>query len=244
MRLHSHSWGNLSHFGCLGKPLETFACTIPNMSHACFLPPCSFKGTALQIKHGTSSSCGRTIGNGLSMKLSVDRVSLYSGIGALAGILGNRLLLTPLDNLAMTQSRSDILGIIAGATLVLYGVGKAEVVERKEAVEMDGIDVRRGFSSGDRLSDEIEWAAQAIIEGVPNIKSFLWVERGKGKYFLGRFRDGNITVTTVDEGVIETAITADRRAYLADMKVVPVRESEFGFLPAKCQVRYVKRFCF
>lgn len=216
------------------------------MSHAClcFSPPFGFKGRPLRIKYSTPRSCGRGIGNRLSMKLSLDRVSLYCGSGALAGILGNRLLLTPLDSLAMTQSRSDILGIIAGATLVLYGVGKAEVVERKEAVEMDGIDVRRGFSSGDALSDEIEWAAQAIMEGVPNIKSFLWVEQGDGKYFLGRFRDDNLTVTTVNEGVIETAIASDRRAYLADMKVVPVREYEFGFLPTKCQVRCENLFSF
>lgn len=177
------------------------------------------------------------------MKLSTDRLSLYCGIGALAGILGNRLLLTPLDSLAMTQSRSDILGIIAGATLVLYGVGKAEVVERKEAVEMDGVDVRRGFDSSNKLSEEVEWSARAIMEGVPNIKSFLWVEQGRGKYFLGRFRGSDVSMTAVQEGVIETAVASGRRAYLADMKVVPVREYEFGFLPTKCQVSQLKSLC-
>lgn len=170
------------------------------------------------------------------MNLATDRVALYCGVGALAGILGNRLFLTPLDNLAMAQSRSDILGIIGGATLVLYGVGKAEIIERKEAVEMDGVEVRRGFDERDVLTKEVEWAAEAVMNGIPNIKSFVWVDRGRGKYFLGRFRSADVSFSAVREGIVETSVKSNKRSYLADMKVVPVRESEFGFLPSKCQV--------
>lgn len=174
------------------------------------------------------------------MQLSPGRVSLYCGIGVLTGVLGNRILLTPLDSLAMTQSRSDILGIITGTALLLYGVGKAEVNERKQAVEMDGQEVKQGFDSNNLFTSEIEWAATAVMDGIPNIKSVAWVnlDRQKPSYFLGRFKNESVDVRVPEDGVIMTATRSGKRAYLADMKVVPVKEVEFGFLPSRCQVSF------
>lgn len=172
------------------------------------------------------------------MALNTGRASLYGGIGILTAVLTNRLAFTPLDALALTQSRSDILGVITGATLVLYGVGKAEIADRQKAVELSGVDIRKGFNDrADPVVAEIEWAAVALVEAIPNVRSCAVVVNGVGSYFLGRFRESNVRFEVSANGVIDTAMKRGNRAYLADMKTVPVKEIEFGFLPSNCQVR-------
>lgn len=164
------------------------------------------------------------------------RVSLFSGIGVLTAVLTNRLIFTPLDSLALTQSRSDILGVIAGATLVLYGVGKAEIADQKKAVDLSGVDVRQGFGRDDIATAEVEWMAIALLEAIPNVRSCAVIINGVGCYFLGRFRFPNVTADVVEDGVIDRALRSGTRAYLADLKTVPVKETEFGYLPINCQV--------
>lgn len=165
------------------------------------------------------------------------RASIYGGIGLLASVLTNRLVFTPLDSLALTQSRSDIIGVIVGATLLLYGVGRAEIQDKKAAVELSGVDVRRGFDdANDKLNREVELASSAILAAVPNIKSFAMLVNGVGKYYVGRFRSYDADAIVVEDGVVAKALRNSERAYLADMKVVPVKELEFGFLPSNCQV--------
>lgn len=170
------------------------------------------------------------------MSMTPGRVSLYTGITALAAVLTNRLFFTPFDSLALTQSRSDILAVITGATLVLYGVGKAEIADKKPAVELSGVDIRRGFENGDLVGREVEWAMDALIEAVPNVRSCAVVVDGVGRYLVGRFRGENVAVQVLDGGVVAGAIESGKRAYMADMKVVPVKETEFGFFPENCQV--------
>lgn len=181
------------------------------------------------------------------------RASVYGGAGLLGAALCNRLFLTPWDgSLALTQSRSDILCVIAGATLVLYGVGRAEIGGRAQTVSLDGVDVRQGFSSstdGDdnnynnaEASREAFHAATAVLAAVPNARSFAVVEREgrRGVYFAGLFREQRVELQVPPGGVVDNVMSSGKRAYLADMKVVPVKEVEFGFLPEKCQVRREK----
>lgn len=170
------------------------------------------------------------------MATSPGRASLYGGIAVLTAVLTNRLVFTPLDNLAVTQSRSDILGVIAGATLVLYGVGKAEIADSKKAVELVGVDLRVGFEKSDLLATEIQWAAAALCKGVPNVRSVAVLVDGVGKYFYGRFRNEQVTARVVEDGIVAGALQRGERVYLGDMKVVPVKEIEFAFLPTNCQV--------
>lgn len=140
----------------------------------------------------------------------------------------------------MTQSRSDILGVITGATLVLYGVGKVEIADGKQAVEIGGMDVTKGFNGygNSNMDSEIEWAVQAIFKGLPNVRSFAFVVNGEAKWFMGRFRNEQVEMTVVRGGIVEGVMNSGQRAYLADMKVVPVKETEFVFLPSNCQVRF------
>lgn len=170
--------------------------------------------------------------------MSVGRTSLYGGIGVLAAVLTNRLVYSPIDGMTQAQSRSDILGVIAGAALLLYGVGKAEVTDSKQAVELSGVDVRRGF--GDvadiQIGYELEWAAEALVCSIPNIKSCAVFVNGVGRTFLGRFRENEVSAKVIPGGVLELALQKGERAYLADLKTVPVKDVEFGFLPSNCQV--------
>lgn len=175
------------------------------------------------------------------MKLTTTgRASLYGGIGILTALLTNRLVLTPLDFLAQTQSRSDILGVIAGTTLLLYGVGKAEITDSKQAVELSGVDVRRGFEDDSDIRYEVEWAATALLSAIPNVKSCAVFVDGVGRFFLGRFRENEVAATVMTDGVLELAMQKGERVYLADMKTVPVKDVEFGFLPNNCQVGSAK----
>lgn len=167
-------------------------------------------------------------------RMNFGRVSLITGGCLLTGLLGNRLLLTPLDGLTATQSRADILGVIAGATLVLYGLARAEVSERRASVEMGGIQVKSGFEGSN--AEVAERCAQAVIDGIEGAKSVAVMVRGEGRFFLGQFSTEAPATHMVEEGIVAKAMGSGKRAYLADMKVVPVRETEFGFLPQKCQV--------
>lgn len=177
----------------------------------------------------------------VTMQVSTGKPAFYGGIVVLVGVLANRIVLTPLDSLAMTQSRSDILGVIAGATLLLYGVGKAEIAVPKKAVEMGGNYVSQGFDNENVITSEIEWVARTIFLGLPNIRSFALVG-GKNQYFLGMFRNTAVKVALSNGETIDNAIKNGKRAYLADMKVVPVKDTEFGFLPTNCQVRDKNNF--
>lgn len=176
----------------------------------------------------------------ITMRISTGKPSFYTGIGVLAAVLINRVFLTPLDNLALTQSRSDIIGVVAGATLVLYGVGKAEITDKRETVDIGGEEVQENIIGEEQVSNEVQWASSAIFKAIPSIQSFTFIKTGRGLFYSGRFRDEKVVISTSDDGIIQQAITSGERAYLADMKIVPVKETEFAFLPKNCQVRNQK----
>lgn len=171
---------------------------------------------------------------------SLGRASLYTGITLLTALLTNRLAFTPLDSLSLTQSRSDILGLLTSATLVLYAVGKADIAAKpRQAVQLDGFDVRQGFQID--TTGELNWMFTALMAANPNVRSCALFLDQTVVACLGRFRMNHVHATTVQGGVIQTTLADGKRAYLADMKTVPVKDVEFGFLPANCQVRRLCR---
>lgn len=209
-------------------------CKVSTTMRLCFVKVALLRG---KQRNAVIGRCSPRRGRQCNMKLTATgRASLFGGIGILTALLTNRLVFTPLDSLALTQSRSDILGVIAGTTLLLYGVGKAEIADRKKAVELSGVDVRQGFGGGDAVSDEVEWGATALLEAIPNVRSCAVLIDGVGRHFLGRFRDEEVSASIVPDGVVDRALQKGQRAYLADMKTVPVKEVEFGYLPDNCQV--------
>lgn len=165
------------------------------------------------------------------------RIGLYGGGTVLTSVLTNRLLFTPLDALALTQSRSDIIGVVAGATLLLYGLGRAEILDLKETVDLGGVDVKAGLEEGSALRKEVLWASEALFAATPNIRSCALVVDGEDRFRIGRFRDAKVRASVMEGGIVASALATGNRAYLADLKVVPGKELEFGYLPSNCQVR-------
>ncbi len=155
-------------------------------------------------------------------------------------VFANRLLLTPLDDLPFAQPRADLLAVISAGTLVLYGLTRVEVTDRtRVSVDMGGVEVRSGFEGGGRVVSFADWAARTIFAGAPAFKSFALVVGGEELCRVGRFRDEESTAAAPAGGIAAGAAESGKRAYLADLKVVPVRETEFAFLPEMCQVRTV-----
>ncbi|KAI0566891.1 Cofactor assembly of complex C subunit B [Gracilaria domingensis] len=167
------------------------------------------------------------------MGVNFGRMSLITGGCLLTGLLGNRLILTPLDGLTATQSRADLLGVAASATLILYGLARTEISEKRARVEMGGVDVAAGFEGSRSVG--VQLGCRALLDGVQGVKSVAVVVKGQGRFFMGKFRAEVPVLILEQEGVISKALQSGNRAYLADMKVVPVRETEFGFLPKECQ---------
>lgn len=161
------------------------------------------------------------------------RLPLLGGTALLSALLINRLVFTPLDTLALSQSRSDIVGVVSAATLVLYGVGRADIAARtRDVVELDGFDVRQGFEEG----GEAEWLMECLMGGNANVRSCALFVGEVGTYFIGRFRERVVDGKVVPGGVVDLARREGRRVYLADLRTVPVKEVEFGYLPRECQV--------
>jgi hypothetical protein len=170
-------------------------------------------------------------------------VALGGGCAILAAVLLNRALLTPLDALPPPQARGDLLAVSAAAALVLYGLGRAEVAERAAApVDVGGVEVQVGLD-GSGAAAQAAWTARALFKGVPAVRSFALVVDGAEVYRVGRFRDADAAALAPAGGIAAGVMESGRRAYLADLKVVPVREVEFGFLPQLCQVRGRGRRC-
>ena len=69
-----------------------------------------------------------------------------------------------------------------------------------------------------------------MVRGVPAVRSFVFVVDEKVVGRKGVFREGAEVVVPVGD-IVDSAVRKGERAYLADMKVVPVKEVEFGFLP-------------
>lgn len=164
-------------------------------------------------------------------------LALGSGAVVLTAALLNRALLTPLDALPPPQARGDLLAVAAAAALILYGLGRAEVSEKeREQVDIGGVDVSRGLDGPKDLSRQAEWTAHALFKGIPAVRSFALVKNGRELCRYGRFRDADVEIEVPAGGIAANVLSTGKRAYLADLKVVPTREVEFGFFPENCQV--------
>lgn len=166
-------------------------------------------------------------------------LALGGGVAILAAVLVNRVFFTPLDFLPPPQARGDLLAVSASAALILYGLGRADVAERvREKVEMGGVDVEEGYDGPEVLANQLEWTARALFKGIRTVRSFALIHDGKELCRYGRFRDKQVESEAPAGGIAMTALENRKRAYLADLKVVPTAEVEFAFLPDNCQVSW------
>lgn len=152
-------------------------------------------------------------------------------VGSLAGVLLvlNRLL-TP--ELTASQARSDALGIVISALLVLTGLLWQQIQPRSpEAVELMG---EEGFELDSELPDavktELAWASHILLTNTVTRSLVVWY---RGKVVLRRGILG--PQMAVEPGpILQRVLDKQRPVYLVDLKVYPGR-IEFNYLPENVQ---------
>jgi hypothetical protein len=152
--------------------------------------------------------------------------------GGVAGImlLLNRLLLTP--SISDSQARSDVVGTIASAVLILIGLiwqqiqpklPESVILEGEEGLEIDP-------SLSMEVSTELAWATHIILTNTAT-KSIAVYAGGRvliRRGILGKNK--SIVPGTILKRVLET----QKPVYLVDLKLYPGR-IEFDYLPANIQ---------
>jgi hypothetical protein len=152
-------------------------------------------------------------------------------VGGLAGVLllTNRLL-TP--QLTDSQARSDALGVILSAVLILTGLLWQQVQPRSpDAVDLSG---EQGFEllSGlpDEVKTELAWASHLLLTNTVTRSLVVYYQ---GKVLLRRGVLG--TNPEVKPGaILKRVLEKQKPVYLVDLKLYPGRV-EFDYLPENTQ---------
>ncbi len=152
-------------------------------------------------------------------------------VGAVGGglLLVNRLTTSPLTN---SQARSDALGVILSAVLLLTGLIWQQVQPRSpDAVTLIG---EEGFELESNLPEavrmELAWASHLLLTNT--------VTRSLVVYYQGKvlLRRGVLGVNReVKPGkIVQRVLDRQKPVYLVDLKVYPGR-IEFDYLPSNTQ---------
>ncbi|MEL6385422.1 MAG: cofactor assembly of complex C subunit B [Cyanobacteria bacterium J06626_18] len=151
------------------------------------------------------------------------------------GILGSSLLminrfLTPA--LTDSQARSDVMGIILSALLVLTGLLWQQVQPRPpEAVKLEG---KEGFELAEDLPDairtELAWASHLLLTNT--------VTRSLVAYYDGQVLMRRGVLGSTDEvvpgAILKRVLEKGKAVYLVSLKLYPGRV-EFTYLPENTQ---------
>lgn len=151
--------------------------------------------------------------------------------GGLAGFLLmiNRLL-TP--NLTDSQARSDALGVILSALLILTGLLWQQVQpKRPDAVDLTG---EEGFYLDPTLPEpvktELAWASHLLLTNTVTRSLVVWYQ---GKVLLRRGVLG-VNPDVKPGQIVQRVLDKQKPVYLVDLKVYPGR-IEFDYLPENTQ---------
>lgn len=152
-------------------------------------------------------------------------------VGGLTGTLlfVNRLL-TP--GLTESQARSDVLGVIASAVLILTGLLWQQIQPRlPESVELIG---EEGFELlpdlPEAVKTELAWASHLLLTNTVTRSLIVWYD---GQVLLRR----GILPTQSDVvpgAIVQRVLDKQKAVYLVDVKAYPGR-IEFNYLPENTQ---------
>lgn len=152
-------------------------------------------------------------------------------VGGLAGFLLmlNRLL-TP--NLTASQARSDALGVIIAALLILTGLLWQQVQPRSpDAVDLIGTE---GFELAPDLPEavkvELAWASHLLLTNTVTRSLVVWYQ---GKVLLRRGILG-VNPNVQPGAILKRVIETQKPVYLVALKLYPGR-IEFDYLPENTQ---------
>jgi len=157
------------------------------------------------------------------------RIPIVVGILASFLLLVNRFLTVDLTS---SQSRSDALGVILSALLVLTGLLWQQVQPRlPDAVTLvgdEGFELKEGLPDGVRR--ELAWASHTLLTNTVTRSLLLWYD---GKVLLRR---GVLaSKSTVTPGaIVQRALEKQQPIYLVDVKAYPGK-IEFDYLPENTQ---------
>jgi Cofactor assembly of complex C subunit B, CCB2/CCB4 len=153
------------------------------------------------------------------------------GVGSIAGtlLMLNRVLTPALTD---SQARSDAVGVILTAVLILTGLLWQQVQPRQpDSVSLEGTE---GFELLPTLPEpvktELAWASHLLLTNT--------VTRSIVIYYQGRvlLRRGVLapTAAVTPGAILDRVLTTQKAIYLVDTKVYPGR-IEFDYLPANTQ---------
>ncbi|MEN9201656.1 MAG: cofactor assembly of complex C subunit B [Thermostichus sp. DG_1_6_bins_120] len=158
----------------------------------------------------------------------------------MAGILGssllllNRLLFTP--ELSTSQSRSDALGILLSALLILTGLlwqQMQPIAPKTMPLEgIPGFDWQPGLTETVKL--ELAWASHTLLTTTAARTVLVWFA---GQTLLQRgllARAGELPAIE-PKSVLQRVLQTGRPVYLVDLKLFPARAEFDGILPTGSQ---------
>ncbi|MDS3862252.1 cofactor assembly of complex C subunit B [Thermosynechococcaceae cyanobacterium BACA0444] len=152
-----------------------------------------------------------------------------------AGVVGGvLLLLNRLTSVELTtsQARSDVVGTILGAFLILTGLIWQQVQPRPpESVTLNGTEQFDLLETlPDALKLELAWASHSLLTNTPTQALVIWY---RGQVLLRRGILPETTLTTPGP-IVQQALTKERPIYLVKLPLYPGRV-EFDYLPDNTQ---------
>ncbi len=157
--------------------------------------------------------------------------SLPLVVGGLAGVLLliNRFLTAEISE---SQARSDALGVILSAVLILTGLLWQQVQPRSpDSVTLIG---EEGFELDPSLSDsmktELAWASHLLLTNTVTRSLVVWYQ---GKVLLRRGILGNNSQVTLGQ-ILQRVLEKQKPIYLVALKLYPGK-IEFDYLPENTQ---------
>ena len=165
----------------------------------------------------------------------VRRLPLVAGMLGGSLLLLNRLAYSP--ELLNSQSRSDALGVLLSALLILTGLLWQQVQPLPpKSVEMEG---EQGFELWSDLPEslqlELGWATRTLLLVSPAQSVSLWYrERLLLRRGILAATDYTVGKTYPPGTILKRIATKHQPVYLVDLKLDPARV-EFDFMPAMTQ---------
>jgi len=157
-----------------------------------------------------------------------------------AGVLGsillviNRLAFTP--ELLASQSRSDALGILLSAVLILTGLLWQQVQPRPpQAAPLQGspgCDWHPELSEREKL--ELAWASHTLLSTTAARTVVIWVE-GRTLLQRGILASPGQLPSLQPQGTLQQVLKTGQPVYLGDLRFFPARAEFEGLLPAGSQ---------
>ena len=152
-------------------------------------------------------------------------------VGAVAGtlLMVNRLLTPALTD---SQARSDALGVILSALLILTGLLWQRVQPKlPDAVQLVG---KEGFELAEDLPDflktELAWASHLLLTNTVTRSIVVWYD---GRVLLRRGILGK-TATVTPGAIVQRVLKLQKPVYLVNLTLYPGK-IEFDYLPENTQ---------